>query len=72
MTKTMNKSFINCFVADAIERAAVDADDILWAKCDEVQTPEQRIGRLHLTVRENFDGGGEVKCFRVTIEEVAP
>lgn len=70
MRKTLNAHFVRAFVADAVERAAVDADDVLWAKADEAPSPEQRIGRLDLAVRENFDGAGEVKCFRITIEEV--
>jgi len=59
------------FVASAIEDAAVNSDKFLWAKVDEEPTPEQRIARSVMVVRENFDGAGEVKVFRVTIEDIS-
>jgi hypothetical protein len=62
---------IGDFVASAIEDAAVNSNKLLWAKVDEEPTPEQRIARATMVVRENFDGPGEVKVFRITIEEVS-
>jgi hypothetical protein len=63
--------YVAGFVAGAVESAAQDADGILWAKVDEEPTPEQRISRATMVIRENFNGAGEVKCFRITIEEVS-
>ena len=69
-TPKFDATLIGDFVANAIEEGAVNSDKLLWAKVDVEATPEQRISRATMVVRENFDGAGEVKVFRILIEEL--
>lgn len=70
MSKVLDTHFAAAFIEAAVEGAAKDADDILWAKCDPVinrKRDDIDVGSFTVTMRDNFDGPGTVRSFRVAV-----
>jgi hypothetical protein len=66
-------SLIAEFITEALETQAKDDDDVLWCKVDPVvesMTSKLVANMLDVTIRDNLDGPGEVKTYRITIEEL--
>lgn len=63
------------FVMAALEEHAINADDVLWAEADFINVgSEGKLGdnMFQLTLRENLDGAGRVKCYLVSLKEIEP
>lgn len=66
-------SLISDFIEDALCRYSDNDDRILWCRVDPVI--RKGIGliasdELDVTIRDNLDGPGEVKTYRIKIQEI--
>jgi hypothetical protein len=64
-------SLIAEFIEEALETK--DSDDMLWCKVDIVINKQSGLissNQLDVTIRDNLNGPGEVKTYRITIEEL--
>ena len=68
MSKILDTHFAAAFIEGAVEAAAMDASDVLWVKCDPTLVGDNLDdSSFTVTMRDNFDGPGTVRTFRVTV-----
>ena len=64
-------NLIRDFLERAINAQSVADDDILWAKVDLVPLECEISERLlDVTIRDNLDGPGRVKAYRIQLQEL--
>lgn len=63
------------YLMRSVATQAKDDSDVLWAEADFIHVGMRKNAEdscFQLTLRENLDGAGKVKCYLVSIKEIEP